>query len=554
MTNGIRRACRPSGVIGLLLVAALALAVSMGAGAAPRSAAKTTLTSSTTSAKASSPLVVNDPVGPATLDETGNACGNEDQWAANFYRQLVQFSSKPGPFPRTTVVDPDKIIGDVAKSWSESKDGRTYTFLLDPTANFPDGKPIDSAAVKFTFQRALKLGSCGLTFWLAEQYDNVPTMETPNSTTVVVHLKRPNQLLLSAWATNGPTAIYEPSEVRKHPDKKGQTVNPYWANHIAGGGGPFILDSYAPSHRMTMHRNPSYNGPKRAKSENVVANFGLSQSTLLLQARSGAADVTIGLSADAMVSLRSNKNLRVLKFPAPLFYSLGLNNSIPPFNNQKLREALAYAVPYQDILNKVIRGFGELYYGPIAHALPHFNPALSAPITYDLTKAQTLIKQSGVTLPLDVQLVLQQGATAPAQMATIIQAVWKQIGVNLTLQTLGVTQYNETVEGKKAQAFIRIDGPGDPDPGWLLGYDMVCGGGFNLSVICIPQADKLLAQALSTGNKATQKKLYDQITTIWRANWPKIILLNIDNGIVLRTAVKNYEWGVNPQMLWNIWK
>jgi peptide/nickel transport system substrate-binding protein len=533
--------------VGALVTTATVLAVEAGPTGAGAAGGKNRLS-------ASSALVVNDPVGPATLDEAGNACGNEDQWAANFYRQLVEFGSKRGPYPGTTVENSDKIIGDVAKSWTESSDGKRYVFHLNPTAKFLDGKPINAAAVKFTFQRAVKLASCGGTFWVAENFKNIPTVATPNNTTVVFHFKKPNQLFLSAIAATGPASIYEPSEVLKHPDKKGQSVNPYWATHIAGGGGPFILDSYSPDHLMTMHRNPSYNGPRKAKSEKVVVNFGMAESTAVLQARSGAADVTEGITPDDMASLAGSGQLRVLKFAAPLMYSLGMNNSLAPFDNQTFREALLYAIPYKDILTQVMRGFGELYYGPITHALPHFNPKLSAPVPLDLTKAQALLKQSGVATPVNVQLVLQEGATVPAAMATIIQASWKQIGVNVTLRTLGVTDYNTTVEAHKAQVFIRIDGPGDPDPGWLLGYDMVCGGPFNLSVICIPEADKLLAAAESTSNQAKQQQAYDKITTVWRSHWAKGILLNIDNGIVLNKRVKHFEWGVNPQQLYNIWK
>ena len=533
------RSAKSARRLALLSAAALALALLVGVSVG---VAKTTRAGSTSASSAQ--LVVNDPVGPATLDEASNACGFEDQWANNFYRQLVRLGRKPGPYSGVSVQDPTKILPDVAKSWTESKDGKTYTFHLDPKAKFLDGTPINAAAVKFSFDRAQQLKSCGSDFWYAEIATDIPTITTPNATTVVARLKAPNQLLLPAWSVPGPTAIYEPSVVKQHPDTPGQSVNPYWANHIAGGGGPYILDQYVPSHVMVMHRNPKYSGPIPAQTAKVTANFGLSESSLLLQARAGAADVTFGLTPDDFLSLRSNSNLRLYKLPVQQFYSLGLNNSIAPFTNQTFREALSYAVPYQDILSKVLRGFGELFYGPIAHTLPHFNPKLSAPRAYNLAKAKALIQKSGVKTPVNVDMVLQQGAAVPAQMATIVQSIWKQLGVNVTLDTQGVTAYNTIVEAHKAQAFIRIDGPGAADPGWLLGYDMQCNYPFNLSVICIPQADKLLAKAEASTNQAVQQKLYNQITTIWRAHTPKIILANIDQSIAVSKKVKHYDWSV----------
>jgi peptide/nickel transport system substrate-binding protein len=489
-------------------------------------------------------LIINDPVAPATLDASANVCGFEDDWANNFYRQLVRVGRKPGPHPGTTVQDPTKLEPDVAKSWTRSEDGLTYTFKLDPKAKFNDGSQITSEAVKFSFERASKLKSCSSAFWGVEGDPKDIKVSAPDPTTLVARLKRPNELLLPAWAFPGPTSILDPKAVRQHPDEPGQAVNPYWANHIAGGGGPFVLDQYAPGSKIVMSGNPAYTGPIPARTKKVIVNFGMSASTLLLQARSGAVDVTFGLAPDDLVSLQENKALRVLKFPVQQFYSLGLSNARPPFNNQKLREALSYAVPYEDILSKVLRGYGESYYGPIAHTLPHFNPELSAPLQYDLAKAKTLLAESGVKLPLNVTMVLQQGAQIPAAMAAIVQATWKQLGVNVKINTLGVTAYNSTVGAQKAQAFIRIDGPGVSDPGWLLGYDMICGGPFNLSTICIPEADKLLAQAEATSDDAKQQQLYDEITTLWRAKTPKIVLAHINQGIVLGKNVKQYDWSV----------
>jgi peptide/nickel transport system substrate-binding protein len=487
------------------------------------------------------PLVINAAVAPATLDPPSDQCGFEDEWDVNLYRQLIRVGRKPGPYANTSVQDPAKFESDVAKSWSESSNGLVYTFHLDPSAKFNDGTPITSQAVKFTYDRAIKLKSCGESFWAAEGDPSNLSLSTPNATTLVVRLKKPNQLLLGAWAFPGPTSIQEPKVVQEHPDAAGQAVNPYWADHIAGGGGPFVLDSYSAGTQLVMSKNPAYTGPTPAHVQKVIANFGLSESTLLLQARSGAADVTFGLNPGDLSSLESDSSLRVLKFPVQEFYDIGLTNTVAPFTNAKVREALAYAVPYAQILKNVLYGYGSSYYGPLVPTLPFFNPKLSAPLPYDLAKAKALLASSGVKLPLKVTLVLQQGAQVPAQIGTAVQATWKQIGVDVTLDTLGSSAYNDTVEGQKAQAFIRVDGPGVSDEGWLLGYDMECKALGNNSAICIPQADKLLAQAETTTDKAKQQQLYDQITTLWRSHYPKIIVAGIDNGIVLSQSITHFD-------------
>jgi peptide/nickel transport system substrate-binding protein len=514
-------------------------------------------TTSTTSTSGSKPtLVINSAVAPTSLDLSVSSCGSTDMWATNFYRQLVVVGRKPGDDANVTVQDANVIKGDLAQSWTVSTDGTTYTFKLDPKSKFLDGTPIYSAAVKFSAERAIAKAACGSTDWEGIEPDNPPTISTPDATTVVLQLKRANSQLLPSYAAAGPTAVYEPSVVTQHPDTPGQAVNEYLASHIAGGGGPFILDKYIPNQLIQMHANPNYNGPTPAHSQKVVVNFGQSESTLLLQARSSAADVTVGLGTDDLVSLENSADVKVLKFPVQFYYDLGLLNDHPPFNNQTLRQALAYAVPYDQLVSQVARGYGVAYYGVIAQTLPGFNATSSAPLPFDLAKAKSLIAQSGVKLPLNVKLEVEQGDSQALAMATVVQSTWKQLGVNLTIDVLASADYNTVLSGRKEQAYIRIDGPGATSTTVLLSYDASCPGSTgigNRSKICIPELDQALAKLLVTTDPTAQQQLYDQITTLWRDHYPKIILYNIDQGIVISKKVKHFDWSdIAPAEVWGI--
>ena len=507
-------------------------------------AASTVSATNTIRGGSSSTLVIDDPSPPSTLDVQSDSCGETDYWGNNFYRQLFRLGRKPGPQPGVTVQDPTKILGDLVRSWTVSPDGRTYTFHLDPTAKFLDGSPITSQAVKFSHERALKLGACNSGIRNALRPKDAPTVSTPNAHTAVFHLRSPNPLLLAAYAVPGASAIFEPKVVQQHPDTPGQAVNPYWADHIAGGGGPYIMDQYVPDHLLVMHRNPGYTGPTPAQTRKVVVNFGQSESTLVLQARSGAADVTFGLTPDDLVSFENQKSVRIVKFPISEAYFVGLNDNIAPFSNVAFREALAYATPYRSILSSVLRGFGNLYYGPILQTLPHFNPALSAPLQENVARAKAALQQSGVQTPVDVPMIIRQDSPIDAEIATILKASWSQIGVNVTIQTLSASGYTTEVESLKAPSFVRLDGPFVAHPAWLLEYDMRCHEPYNLSNVCIPKADTLLNQAEATKSQATQQRDYDGITRLWRADYPKLIVAEVDEGILLGPRVTHYDWSV----------
>jgi peptide/nickel transport system substrate-binding protein len=494
------------------------------------------------------PIIVNTFAPPVTLDPHGvGLCGYTDQWTEHFYPQLVSYEIMEGP-DGTTQFNPDPAAAtpELAESWEISPDGLTYTFHLNPNATFASGAPIDSAAVKFSYERSLSIQGCSAYFFVGGEFDNIPAIETPDPQTVIFQLQRPNLGFLHALMYPG-SSIVDPEVIATQPDTPpaeegaAATANEYWATHVAGDAGPFLLAEYEPGQRMVMRRNPNWFGEPPGADE-IIVNFIGSESTLLLQARSGEADVTIGLSPQSVDSLREDPNVQVVEYTAGFFMELGLVNSKPPFDNVQLREAVSYAIPYQDILDNVYFGFGSLYYGPIPPGLPYFNEALSAAREFDLERAQQLVAESGVPTPIDVEIVIQEGNTIEEQIATIVQGTWREIGFNVTITKLGAAEYDTSTGSQATAAFFRQNGPGVLNPQWLFDYDLICGiPGLNRSDICIPEADELFFQARETTDPDELQSLYDQITELWRDQSPKIPVVANTDPVVLKPGV-NFFW------------
>lgn len=488
-------------------------------------------------AATSSRFVLNMSVAPATLDPA-QACGFSDLTVImNVYMRLTRYGSKPGP-NGTTQVDPGNIVPYFATSWKITNGGKKYTFKLRPGLKFPSGKPVDAKAVKYSFQRSIDTGGCGGYFI----YDGIYTppliksMETPNATTFVVNLSVPNANVLQDWAQPA-ASIIDKSVVDANGGVQKGKVNTWMAGHVAGIG-PFTLKSYEPNKQAVLVSNPNFFAPGKAKE--VVINWIASDPTLLLQARSGAADVTLGLSKQSANSLRSNPNLKVIANITSVAEWLGLPNDKPPFNNVKFREAMSYAVPYQDILAKVAYGYGTLFYGAFPPAMPEFNPTLSKPRQQNIAKAKRLIAESGVRTPVTVELDIQAGNANDEQIATIIQGTWAQLGVNVRINKLSASDYINKLQTHKSQAFIRLDGPGVIEAGYFLGYDLKCGISFNLVAACIPAADRILAKARKETNKAKRQAMWDQIARLWNAQSPKIPVYGDKYVSVVNKRVKNY--------------
>lgn len=145
--------------------------------------------SATTVVAATRDLVVNAPTAPSTLDPAW-ACGVPDLgFLQNFYVRLVDYGVKTNAGGGKEV-DYGSIRPYLARSWTISDDGRTYTFKLNDSYRFTSGKPVDAAAVKYSFKRGLKMGGCGQ-YFLTDGFLSpgiIESIEAPDATTVVIRL------------------------------------------------------------------------------------------------------------------------------------------------------------------------------------------------------------------------------------------------------------------------------------------------------------------------------------------------------------------------------
>ncbi|MCY4087782.1 MAG: ABC transporter substrate-binding protein, partial [Actinomycetia bacterium] len=364
--------------------------------------------------------MVQSPIGPSTFDLQANACGFHDQWAANAYAPALQHAAIPGPtvdaygnplgdlevtVMDTTVLEPYLITPEV------NEDGTVYTFNIDPNARFNDGTPITAADVKASFDRAAAIGSCGQYFWIAGQYDNIPELEIVNDKTLVLDFGRPEAALMPGWATT-PVVVYSQASIAANPQEEGSVINEFFASNIGGGGGPYVVESYEPNLRMELTANPNFFGDPPYEDK-VIINWVDDPSALFLQAANGDADVTYEITPEQVAELEGNDNVRVVLVPAFQHWNINLVQSNPPMDNVKLREALVRATPYEEIIKEVAGGFGTNYYGPLAQNLAHFNRELSAPIPFDLNAAAAALAESGLSIPVELELVVQEGSGVP---------------------------------------------------------------------------------------------------------------------------------------------
>jgi peptide/nickel transport system substrate-binding protein len=523
--------------LALAVTAALALG-SVGCSNAGSGAARS---------KATGPFIIDAAQAPATLDPAVVAGQYDTGHMVNFYTTLVKFSDDkvagaPAGVTVTRETNPNGVVPYMAKSYDVSTDGKAITFHLNPGVKFSTGRPVDAAAVVANYARVKALKSTAESYLRATQTDLNPIWEAVDQQTVVVRLARPEALYLPSLAH--PTlGIADVQAIKDNGGDVAGKPNQWIATHTAGSG-PYLLKDYSPGARMVLEANPDFFGPKPLEKD-VIVNFIPDDATLLLQARK--ADVTLGLTKKSVKSLVGNNCCNVVPIPTHTSQLLALPNNVPPFNNMQFREALTYAVPYNDILDHVAFGYGQLFYGPFAPRMAGYDAKRDMPRAYDLNKAKALIQASGVQVPINVQMIYQDNVLDQQQIATIVQASWKQIGVNITPTPLTSSVYNSAngirgCSSRQCPLILRGDGSGTASPLAQLDYDMVCGGFNNIQAMCIPQADELLKQAHQTLDPQKLAQLFTQIATLWEAANPRIPIYAENYTVVLNHNVKYYRF------------
>lgn len=486
----------------------------------------------------SATLNVNMGQAPVTLDPATAYDSSSLSVLQNFYLRLTRFAWKPGP-DGTRQFDPAHVTGYLAKSWTISNGGKRYTFKLNK-AQFNDGTPVDAAAVKYTFERDLTAAGTAayvLTNGITGLYRSI---EAPAADTLVLNLSQPNSDELSDLATSF-ASIVEPKMVEANGGVKKGVTNKWMSAHIAGGGGPFVLASYTPGVGAVAQRNGGFFG-KAAASSTVDLHFVTSDVTLAVQARSGQADVTLGMSKSSAASLKGTAGLRVVSYPTDNTERVGFVTTTPPFDNKTFRAALTYAVDYKGILTKVNEGYGTLMNGPWAPTIPGFDPKLENPRPYSLTQARALLRSSGVKLPVNAQLAVQNDNALEQQIATIVQGEWRPLGVNIQIVKLSPADMVTAVGKRKYPLFIQGNSPAVYSALYDYGYDLACGNAYNTTNLCIKQADQLAKQALSSTSAASKTDLLNQIVRLVNGQAPFVSLYADEAVVVLGSKVKSFAW------------
>mgnify|MGYP000120839027 CR=1 FL=1 len=366
-------------------------------------------------AQAKSDLILAMQLEPPHLDPTSAAAGAIDSVLySNVFEGLTRFAAD------------GSIIAGLAKSWDISEDGLTYTFALHPGVQFHDGTAMDAEDVKFSLDRARAEDSTNAQKAL---FAGIKDVTVVDPLTVVLTLSEPNGSMLFnlAW---GDAVIVAPESI------DGIKQNPI-------GTGAFKFANWVQGDRIEIVKNPDYWGTP-AQLDKATFKFISDPTAAFAAMMAEDIDVFSGFPApENLPQFEADPRFQVLVGSTEGETILSTNNKMPPFDNVKVREALAHAIDRQAIIDGAMFGYGT----PIGtHFAPH-NPAyvdLTGQSSYDPARAKALLAEAGLADGFETTLYLPPPSYA-RRGGEIIAAQLAAVGIKAQITNVEWAQWLESV-------------------------------------------------------------------------------------------------------------
>lgn len=514
---------RTIGVSAAVVVSVLALTACGGSSGSDSTDAASGGSSST----AKNPIVVSLDSSVDLLDAQAWRTPAAQVATGSLVEQLIEQTYTTDGLVRTGT---DEFEGALAESWDTSADGKTLTFHLRDGLKFADGTPLTAKDVVWSYQRSL-LGpgyvKALLPFAGVKSADEVTA---PDDSTVVVQSEFASPLLDKMIAMQ-PLGTFSQTTGEANATTDDPWAGKYFHDN-ANSSGPYTVGSYDPTTQLVLKPNPNYYDQDKIKNSGVTIQFVSDPSQRALLLRSGDIDVAQGLPLDQVKAMEDEDGLNVVSEPSNRLEYLGVNTSEAPFNDPKVRQAIAYAVPYQDLVDKVLYGYANTSTGVVPASMDtHSDDA--GTFEEDLDKAKDLLDQAGLSDGFSSTLYYKQSNAVEGSAAVFIQANLKKIGVDIDIKPLTDADFTTQTGAKSLSMYLNNFLGWGADPFYQMYYMTGTGSGTNFTSYSNPDLDALLQKGAASGDadeRATisaqaQKIIFDEMPMIpiWNPNWTFVV-------------------------------
>jgi peptide/nickel transport system substrate-binding protein len=442
--------------------------------------------------------------------------------------------------------DDFSTVPGLAKSWTTSEDGKTWTYTLQSGVKWSDGQPLTAKDAAYTFNRIIN-GEAEQTNY-GGYTEHIVSAEAPDDTTLVLTTDVPTPTMLHLAVPILPEHIWSQvseKQVSRFTNEPGGTPAPV-------GSGPYVLTDRQVGQSVTLTANKEYWGGA-PHMDQLIFRVYASPEALAQALRKGEIDIADSLEANVFNSLKGQEGIEALASKYSGFNEIAFNvgaedvdgtpigDGHPALKDKKVRIALAHAVDLDTVLQRAIGGYGEVATGVIPSMYPSLHYQAEQPYAFDIAEANRLLDEAGYpkgsdgirtmpdgTNPLKFRFFARSESKPSQTTMQFVQEWFKEVGVEIVPKVISEDQLTEAVTTGDFDIF-EWGWVVEPDPDFQLSV-FTCdqrsyreGGelqpGLSDGFYCNPDYDALYAKQKTQIDpaeraatvKEMQKILYDDV-------------------------------------------
>ncbi len=447
-----------------------------------------------------------------TLDPVHSITWSERQILFLLYNSLIQigpdFSLRPG----------------LATSWSFENGNKRVILHLRHGVKFQDGTNFDADAVKWNLEWRMQPNTDSPE---RNRLTVIKSIDVVDPYTVALNLKSPFSPLL-ATLTGRAGLMVSPTAVRKYGRDFG--------SHPVGTG-PFVLKQWVRGNHIMLDRNPGFWQSGQPYLDHISFNDIPSAAIGIQRLVTGELDLIPDLTPQDTRLLQRNRQIKLVRLPFGRWFALQCHVNQPPFNNLKLRQAIAHAIDRKQINTILWSGRGAianseappgLWWSPPASDIDAYNPAL----------AKKLLAESGVAPGTELTLAAPSDNTLRL-LAQLVQENIEAIGLRVRLEPIAQSDWYARVMDQSIN-FTPIRWAERADPDGLIQFLFDSKGAANSTNYRNPEVDQLVAQAEQLADPTQRKPLYDRIHAIVAHDLPYVPLAFSSGYVAMNQKVHGF--------------
>ncbi|HLU45276.1 MAG TPA: ABC transporter substrate-binding protein [Natronosporangium sp.] len=416
------------------------------------------------------------------------------------------------------VMDTQNIVPTFAESFEPDEENRVWTLKLRRGVRFASGNELTAHDVKWSKDRAFAAQANVAGIYRTIGLTEPDQVRVVDDYTVEFHQAFPSALTREIQAIS--LYVFDSEEAKKHATDDDPWATRWFANNPPTGG-YFNVTRAVQGQEIVLEPNPDYPGPDPAQVR-LRLTVVPSSSNQRLQLQNGDIDVALGMSQRDVRDLKDVPGVKVISAPSNEQVAIQMSVTTPPFDNVNVRKALAYAVPYDLIINNVYGGEARPCRSVVPLDMPGYDER-GYPYTYDLDAARAALDAAGVD-SVQAELVYEADNETQQQIAVLVQSEAAKVGIDLQLTALDPATLGERRQKRNIPLQITSGQLWVNDVEYMLATSFVQSASLNYSSYSHPEIEEIYERSHTVVDEQERMEMWLRVQEILAEDVPWVVI------------------------------